>query len=149
MSNCIFLSQDFYDRKIQLDNLARLCDSSYMNTYLIETAQFALGRVWVNAARIYGRTKIGERPIIVLNNRLKTTCGRAFLEENKIDLSTTLFSKYTPAFVRDIIPHEAAHHIAYRIFQDAGHGRDWKGVMRNLGLEPRLWYPFDKPEDKA
>lgn len=119
------------------------------DAYLLEIANDTMSRVWVQARAIFGGKYIGKAPIILINGRLRTTCGRAFIEQGKMDLSRKLFLEYTPGFIREIIPHEAAHFIAWRRFQDAGHGADWKKVMRALGKEPRLWYPFDKPEDKA
>ena len=122
-----------------------------MNTdaYLLEIANDTMSRVWVQARAIFGGKYIGKAPIILINGRLRTTCGRAFIEEGKMDLSRKLFLEYTPGFIREIIPHEAAHFIAWRRFQDAGHGADWKKVMRALGKEPLRYYTFDKPGDKS
>lgn len=122
-----------------------------MNTdaYLLEIANDTMSRVWVQARAIFGGKYIGKAPIILINGRLRTTCGRAFIEEGKMDLSRKLFLEYTPAFIREIIPHEAAHFIAWRRFQAPGHGADWKRVMRALGKEPLRFYTFDKPKDKS
>ena len=75
-------------------------------------------------------------PIVTLNNRLKTTAGRAFIEESpqRIDLSTDLFTQHTERFVSDTIPHELAHLVAYTIHGDPGHGRGWYSVLAKMGI---------------
>lgn len=75
-------------------------------------------------------------PKVVLNNRLKTTAGRAFIEDNPqyIDLSTELFWEYTEEFLQDTIPHELAHLVAYTIYGDSGHGKGWKSIIQQFGI---------------
>lgn len=119
------------------------------DTYLLNLANHTLDRVWAQSRDIFGARRIGKAPIILINGRLRTTCGRAFLLENKIDLSRKLFVEYTPAFIRDIIPHEVAHFVAWRRFEDCGHGTDWKNVMKALGKKPLRFYTFDQMADKS
>ena len=74
--------------------------------------------------------------MVTLNNRLKTTAGRAFIEDDpqKIDLSTDLFEQYTDHMVRDTIPHELAHLVAYTVFADPGHGKGWYSVVEKMKI---------------
>jgi predicted SprT family Zn-dependent metalloprotease len=78
------------------------------------------------------------RPAVKYNKRLKTTAGRAFIENKPqyIDLSNELLWEHPNDFFDDTIPHELAHCAAYTVFGDSGHGIGWKTVMRAIGLEP-------------
>ena len=77
-----------------------------------------------------------EYPKVVLNNRLKSTAGRAFIENNPqyIDLSTELFWQYTEQFVQDTIPHELAHLVAFTVYGDPGHGIGWRNVITKMNI---------------
>lgn len=92
---------------------------------------------WVILCNLYPNlTKTA--PKVVLNNRLKTTAGRAFIEQDPqyIDLSTELFEQYPNEFCTVIIPHELAHCVAFLVYNDYGHGKSWKKIMKELGLIP-------------
>lgn len=104
--------------------------------YLQEVADYRVSYWWNRFRREYA----GLSPIppkVVLNNRLKTTAGRAFYENNPqyIDLSTELFWEYTEEFLRDTIPHELAHLVAYTVYGDPGHGKGWKEVVSHMGIK--------------
>lgn len=79
---------------------------------------------------------IGEIPDIRFNPRFTATAGRTFIELDYIELSPFLMERNLNTFLSEIIPHELAHVIAWRIFKDNGHGRGWKDTMRLIGLEP-------------
>ena len=85
---------------------------------------------WNKAKEIFGN--IGEKPKCVLNNRLKSTGGRAFIEHGYIDLSVSLLRDNMDYYAKDTIPHELAHMIAFRLYQDRGHGKAWKYVAQTL-----------------
>lgn len=100
--------------------------------YLKDVAEFAAVSWWKKFSRVY--SDIGNCPKMVLNNRLKTTAGRCHLDHGFIDLSTELFWQYTENFVKDTIPHELAHMVAYRVYGDEGHGKDWYSVIDKMGI---------------
>jgi predicted SprT family Zn-dependent metalloprotease len=89
---------------------------------------------WARFSRLYTLTK--PCPNIILNNRLKTTAGRCHYDKRLIDLSPLLFAENVSEFENIIIPHEAAHMVAYDIYGDCGHGADWKAVMVKFGIPP-------------
>lgn len=113
---------------------------------MLVICRVALHSAWARLEMIYGN--IGEPPALEMNGRIWRTAGRAWVEAeyNKIDLSAKLFPHHQLAFVREIIPHEAAHIVAYRLFGDAGHGSAWKSVMRKYGLEPKIYHSLEVPE---
>lgn len=98
-------------------------------------AECALTRTWAKLRGIRpGLSAIV--PALKVNNRLKTTAGRAFFIEHYIDLSAELLAQYPEEFANVIIPHEAAHLAAFAWYKDEGHGKGWKRVMQELGLPP-------------
>ena len=100
--------------------------------YLLDVATFHT-RVWWNRF-VAKHPNLGEIPRVKLNGRLKTTAGRAFLEDHYIELSPELMWEHTEQFCRDTIPHELAHLAAYRLTGDEGHGRGWKDIVREFNI---------------
>lgn len=108
-----------------------------MNTqYLQEVADFRVNTLWKRFRQVYPQLQ-EQTPRVVLNNRLKTTAGRAFIEGTPqyIDLSTELFWQYTENFIIDTIPHELAHLVAYTIYGDSGHGKGWKSILSQFNIK--------------
>jgi len=103
---------------------------------LQDLAQYHVRAWWVKFRAQYPTIQ-RVTPVVTLNNRLKTTAGRAFIEDNpqKIDLSTDLFCQYTDHMIVDTIPHELAHLVAYTIHGDPGHGRGWYSVLERMGIQ--------------
>ena len=103
---------------------------------LQDLAQYHVRQWWVKFLAQYPTIQ-KTTPRVTLNNRLKTTAGRAFIEENpqKIDLSTDLFDQYTDHMIVDTIPHELAHLVAYTIHGDPGHGKGWYSVLKQMGIQ--------------
>ena len=88
---------------------------------------------WLKAFSVFTKG-IGKRPAIIMNARLTATAGRAFLEDGKIDLSCYLMTNNLDLFKIDTIPHELCHIIAWRLYGDKGHGKGWKYVMGEMGV---------------
>lgn len=103
-------------------------------SYLQEVADYRVG-VWWNKFRVQYPGIPENPPLVKLNNRLKTTAGRAFYEHYYIDLSTELFWEYTERFLCDTIPHELAHIVAYIVHGDTGHGRGWYSVVKTMNID--------------
>lgn len=71
------------------------------------------------------------------NPRLRTTAGRAFLKERRIELNPVLLARH-PEVVRQVVIHEFAHLVAHRQrLREPGHGPAWRALMRAAGLPPR------------
>lgn len=103
---------------------------------LLALAQKTVATTWASLVRVYpGLTE--SCPTVALNARLKTTAGRSFYTQRKIDLSTQLFAEYPFHFVQDTIPHEVCHQAAWDLFSHHGHGEPWKRVMLSLGIQPQ------------
>lgn len=104
--------------------------------YLQEVADHRVGVLWPRFAAVWPTIQKSV-PKVVINKRLKTTAGRAFLCDNPqyIDLSAELFWEYTEAFIVDTIPHELAHLVAYTVYGDEGHGKGWKTVCEKMNIK--------------
>ena len=109
--------------------------------YLIDVAEANVKRAWARFAKHYPEINAKPVPKVILNNRLKTTAGHAFLELHYIDLSPELLWEHTQNFVEDTIPHEVGHLVAYIVHGDEGHGKGWKSVMAKAG------YPANRLHD--
>ena len=69
--------------------------------------------------------------------------GRAFLNQWKIVINPDfLFNGHLEDMIENTVPHEIAHLIAFRLFNDNGHGRFWKMVMVHLGLNPERCHNY-------
>ena len=101
-------------------------------TELQRVAEAVVAIWWPRFAATY--PQIGAIPAVKINSRLKTTAGRAFIEDGYIDLSYDLFSQYRDRFAVDTIPHELAHMVAYRLTGDAGHGDGWKQIVKQFKI---------------
>jgi predicted SprT family Zn-dependent metalloprotease len=112
---------------------------------IYSVARIALVSAWSRFEYIYGPT-IGDVPELLVNTRTWRTAGRAWLAENKIDISAKLFVHHANEFQRVTIPHEAAHFVAWRLFGDGGHGKAWKRVMVDYGLEPNPYHNMEIPK---
>lgn len=107
--------------------------SKYDMAGLQRFADYHAKQWWIAARKIFG-DKIGVMPLVKINARLTATAGRAFIESNPAycDFSAYLMSRDSRYFAVDTIPHELAHHIAWRLYRDNGHGRAWKDVALAL-----------------
>lgn len=102
-------------------------------SYLHDVAQYNIARWWKRIRRVY--PSLPETPpSFKLNNRLKTTAGRAWLNQYMIDLSVELFDEHTQYFADDTIPHELAHIAAFKVYGDPGHGIGWYTVLKSAGI---------------
>lgn len=104
-------------------------------SYLQDVADHWSKIWWAKIVAVFPELRTHTRPPIKLNNRLKTTAGRAFLEHNYVDLSVELFWEYTEEFTQDTIPHELAHIAAYKVFGDEGHGNGWRTTLQRAGIK--------------
>lgn len=81
------------------------------------------------------------------NPRLRTTAGRAFGREGRIELNEELLAR-SPSELDTVLVHEAAHVAAFRLFGPhcPAHGRHWRGLMRLAGLPPDVTHDLPLPE---
>ncbi|AKD37912.1 hypothetical protein I926_02920 [Pasteurella multocida subsp. multocida OH4807] len=85
-------------------------------------------------------------PIPIINYQVRgLKAGVAYLQENEIRLNRTLLLENREEFIRQVVPHELAHLIAYQLFgQIKPHGIEWKTIMINVfQLEPHIYHQFD------
>jgi len=78
------------------------------------------------------------------NGRLRTTVGRALLDDMVVELNPRLLARH-PDQVRHVLVHEAAHLVVRRLHGSAAapHGKVWKGYMRQAGESTRATHDLD------
>ena len=66
-----------------------------------------------------------------------TKAGVACLQQNTIKFNRTLLMENPEEFIRQVVPHELAHLIVYRLFgRVKPHGKEWRSVMTELFRVP-------------
>lgn len=78
------------------------------------------------------------------NPRLRTTIGRALLEEDMLELNPLLLGRH-PQEMRGVVIHELAHLVvtARHGLRVAPHGAAWKALMRSAGESTRATHDLD------
>lgn len=71
------------------------------------------------------------------NPRLRTSAGRAFHQQGRIELNPHLLVRH-PEQLETVLVHETAHVAATRLFgpRTPAHGRHWRALMVHAGLPP-------------
>lgn len=70
--------------------------------------------------------------------------GRAVWPDNRIRLNPILLCENAEDFIRETVPHEIAH-LLNRAMNGNGvkpHGREWKAIMRAMGLKPQRCHNY-------
>ncbi|MEJ2084377.1 MAG: SprT family zinc-dependent metalloprotease [Acidobacteriota bacterium] len=82
---------------------------------------------------------------IEFSSRMTRSLGRCFPERNLIRLAASL-AKAEPAFVDEVLVHEAAHLAAYSLHGRAikPHGPEWKRLMSQAGYSTRARVPVER-----
>lgn len=77
------------------------------------------------------------------NSRLRTSMGRAFFYEMRIELNPHLLARFPEEF-RPVLVHEAGHLVVQRLHgNQPPHGRIWKAYMRKAGVSTRATLLID------
>jgi predicted SprT family Zn-dependent metalloprotease len=80
----------------------------------------------------------GTMPAIEVSRRMMRTLGSFTPSKNVIRLSARLLALGTPAEQEQVALHEVAHAIVHhRVPKASAHGREFRTVCKELGLEPR------------
>ena len=69
--------------------------------------------------------------------------GTANSNRNEIRINYVLLKENTEHFIKQTLGHEYAHLIKDCLFGGTAHGREWKNVMRKLGLRPDRCHNYD------
>lgn len=84
-----------------------------------------------------------------------TTGGWAQQKDYLINLNVPLMKQYGEEFIRELVPHEIAHIVAYHVFPNENfirrggrnkrnhHGEHWQRVMIAFGRDPKRCHQFD------
>jgi SprT protein len=83
-------------------------------------------------------------PTLVYQQR-GTAAGTAWLEKWEIRLNPVLLLENQQAFVDEVVPHELAHLLVWKVFgRVPPHGKEWKWMMQEvLGVPARRTHQFE------
>lgn len=81
---------------------------------------------------------------ITINNRMRSTAGRANYARNEIIMNERLLN-LNPEHIEQTFAHELAHLISFALYgrNGTGHGRLWQEVMVKLGYSPERTHSLD------
>ena len=103
--------------------------------------------IWDNLCELYPRLTKYNPPIIKVNARLYRTAGRCHQEDNLVELGYLFFTyslEYRDIMTDIILPHEIIHQADYNLFglseANCGHGKKWREIMINYGLEDNPYH---------
>ena len=118
-------------------NPARQGTTRMFTTLLIANADY-----WKQYRKVLGYENIGECPELRFNRRLKTTLGRAFIGGSPAytELSLDYVELYPDLVLNNWLQHELAHHVAFRVYGDEGHGKGWKRTLRDLNINTSVYH---------
>jgi len=81
--------------------------------------------------------ELAEQVRIVYNPRLRTTLGRAMLDDRRVELNTRLLHEHPDQLV-PLLAHELAHVVVHaRYGRVPAHGRHFRTLMRAVNMSPR------------
>jgi predicted SprT family Zn-dependent metalloprotease len=101
--------------------------------------------IWRKMQYIFPKLTSFNCPKIIINNRLKTSGGRADGTNRIIELSAEMFFYNQKEYLFTVIPHEMAHIVNKDLNQLGGHGREWKDIMIAYGLKPLVFHTMTNP----
>jgi SprT protein len=90
-------------------------------------------------------------PSISFDLRGASTVAQAWVGENHIQLNAGALVADEARFSAEVIPHELAHLLAYRIYgaEIAPHGDEWQKIMGALGVEANVTYDVEYETDSS
>ena len=104
-------------------------------------------KVWNAFCESYPKLVWYNPPKIVLCNRLTKCAGKNYQEENRVHLGNKFFANNNFEMFTVILPHELAHQADYYLFGESekkcGHGRKWREIMVNYGLEAKIYHSME------
>ena len=92
--------------------------------------------------RVWGVPDLATQVRLELSHRMRTSLGGFYARERLIRIADTLLEA-PPHLLHEVLCHEAAHAAVEVLHGPAArsHGRQWKELMRRVGLEPRVHVP--------
>lgn len=95
--------------------------------------------------------KLNYKTPVVQYDLRGRTAGQAWGMKNLIKLNPILLHENLEDFKVNTIPHEIAHIVSFQLYgrSGAGHGPNWKYVMRRMGIEPSRCHQYDTTNAKV
>ena len=95
-----------------------------------------LGRLVARCAEAWQEPWLARRARVGYNARLRSTLGRALLDDGRVELNPRLLAEHPEQLVPTLV-HELAHLVVHRRYgRVAPHGPHFRALMRSLNLDP-------------
>jgi predicted SprT family Zn-dependent metalloprotease len=100
---------------------------------------------WLRFRAIYPQLP-RKPPKVIIKSYLREDMAYALIRQNTIKISEKFFASNFELFCNEIIPHEVAHCVAFKIYGDVAHGKKWRKCMKQINLQPLQFYNCIYPE---
>jgi predicted SprT family Zn-dependent metalloprotease len=112
-------------------------------------AEEVLDRLWRDNALgwsgTWGVADLRATVRVELSHRMRSSLGGFYPQERLIRIADTLLEA-PPHLLQEVLCHEAAHAAVHILHggRARSHGREWRELMRAVGLEPRVRIPREE-----
>ena len=113
-----------------------------------EGAKAAVSAVFDKAEQIYGREF--ERPTVVFDTKGRTA-GYAAYGPWEIRVNEVLYHENIAQYLTNTIPHEVAHLVAYRLYDNKNqkHNENWRQVAISLGCDGKRCHSYSTKNSRT
>ena len=102
-------------------------------------------RWWEHAIVLYGKRRIQGRPPTTSFELRGLTAGRACVQQHHNRYNLDIATANLEGFLAQTVPHEVAHIVDYFMHGcSSHHGKKWKQIMVDFGLEPTRCHNYEK-----
>ncbi len=109
-------------------------------------AREAANHWWIKATKVWPQLAAAKQPQFGWKVT-GSAAGMAWAIRNEISCNPVYLHTDANEVIAQVVPHELAHIIDWKINRQRGHGPTWKEVMRKLGLSPDRCHPWGKMND--
>jgi predicted SprT family Zn-dependent metalloprotease len=103
----------------------------------LPSIQLTANLLWGNYRKVF--PKIGDCPIVTLNNRFSSTAGVCIVEKRNVQLASKYLVNNFALMMVDTLPHELAHQIDVDLNglpkNNRWHGPTWKQIVVELKIQ--------------
>ncbi len=116
-------------------------------------------KVWARFVKIYPALAAHKCPLAVFDNRLVKTAAICEPDNKRVRVSFKLYRANKQEYINQLIPHELAHEIDYRLFiepflngkpeptddeaKKTWHAGNWAKIMIAYGIEPKATHELE------
>lgn len=102
-----------------------------------------LARTWVRFCELYPQLNLADPPIIIFNDRLRTTAAQIRTEIRQIEINRKMYVTNRKEYLEILIPHEVAHMVDVDLHGETEtdhHRPSWQDIMIRFGIPPDQYH---------